>query len=777
MADEIIATTTTTTTTTPPTTTTTTYQPTAPPTSSDAPTSYVDVSFNFDSTSLRGHSITISLSNDDGSPISIEATKDTSSGTSDGTIQTIEVVEHSQRYIVLYITNILISYKGASTITITYGANQDQSFKFTINWSPDNISTDYGSFQFLSGGYGTLYINENDTSYPLSYICYDTENISIYTSSNLASITNDISDLVFDVNTDVNESTTERDFTIYGQGYSHTSSSLKSLTDTLFVIQYPYNNYYFEVDEYEVQLGTFAFRLATIPATQTQYIFTFTSNAPVIWSPQSSCINCVTSLSYNSDTGLGTCIVDFGEQNTSGIKSAQFNLMLGQYNIYQFEVRQNKVISNGYITFNENNVVYQYNDTSTHSVNFTATNCVDNSYSYSTNNEWIKLNSLTTSGGSGTIEFSLTENDVDSERIGTITIAGQSNGGAYTSTSINIKQLSTLAPIDFPIWKDVDITLTSEDTYVQYQITNNNNVVYNGRAFMMNGKSTIRINDILRDFINENLDLSKEYQIQSNNSHYRFYLNVPNANGVYYPYKQLRTWNDNSYDSSHKYKSGIISQYLNNTVDKRQLFLISVEDYPDNSTSSLNIYGTFQPLQGINETYIFDRTVNINNDVATYVLPASNFLSTISTTFNNDDVKTFTLDDGCKPYCLYWRNIYGGYNYCLFNDATKQTDNITSYDYSVENNNTTISFHKKQYLKEVVETWSIKSDYLTDAQSNIVKFIAHSPEVYLHDLVNDVIKPVLITDTSIDHKLYRNNSRKFVTYTFKLQNSNTKLIQ
>lgn len=727
-----------------------------------------DIVLEFDSSSLRGHSIILSLANDDGS--SMELT------TNDDTVQTVELVTYSERYYVFYVTNVLIDYEGTQTLTFKYGKNQAYTFSFQIHWSPNFVSSDVGSFQFLNDE--TIYLNGNETSYKLSYLSFDCTNLKVYSDSNLASINNNDNEFVYDIElTNNNNGASNRTFNISALGYSYSSKSLVELTDSLTVVQYPYNYYYFNLDEYQAQYSTHEYLIATIPATEISYSFTFTSNAPIIWFKDT--VNCTVSLDYDLETSnQGTITVAFGDENTGAARTGSFIIGIDDgSDLYYLYLIQQKVTSDGYIAATTTNNVLSYNDTSEHTLTFTATNCVEDNYSYSTDSEWITLNSLSVSSGSGTIKYQLSENEINEERTGTIYITGQSTGGAYTTTSINITQLSTLTPIDFPIWKDTDVTISSDEDYVLYNIVYNNETIYNGRAFSIDGSATIRVNDILRNFIDERIDLTKQYQVQSNNSHYTFIFNVQQSEGLYYPYVQLRTWNDNSYDDSVSYEPKYISQYIDFNVDKRQLFLVSVEDFYTNEDTSLNIAGIFTPIAGIAESSVFNRTVSINNDVATYVVPTSNFTSTISTTLNSSNSYTFTLVDSCKPYCLYWRNIYGGYNYCLFNDASKQTDSITNYDYSTESSNTTINFYKKQYLKEITESWNIKTDYLNDAQSNIIKYIPHSPEVYLHDLVNDKIIPVLVTDTSVEHKLYRNNSRKFITYNFKVENSHTKLIQ
>lgn len=751
-------------------------QPTSP-----AQPKTTDVEFNFDSSpqsgidphfpNNRGHSITLSLANDDGSDVKID--------NSDKNI-TIEEVSHKERCLVLYVENILIDYKGSSTITINYGKYQKSTFTIKINWNPNYVASDQGGFLSLNDS--NVYLQANTTSYPLSYICYNTQAPYFWTNLNIATI-NEVDDCVFDVNVQNNEGySTNKTFKVFGQAYSAEYSSTAVFNTTLNFTQYNTTGYYIDVDEefYEVKYSDNGYLLNTLTATQIVYTFNFTSNASIIWSPVSSRENCTVSVNYDETTGLGTCIVSFDGENTGGIRIANFQLWAGANpDIFFFEIHQNKPITDGYITINTPNNVVSYNDNSVQTINFTLNNCIDDSTSYSTNSEWINLKSLNISQGSGTIEFTTKQNERAEERKGLIYITSKSKGGVYTSTSVNIVQLPTLSLIEFPIWQDVDILLNDENPlskYVAYQLIINDEVVYNGRVFKIDDKGAIiRVNDILRSFINEKLDLTKKYQLQSNNSHYTFILNIQNTDGLFYPYKQLRVFNDNSYNAKTSYTSKYVSDFIQEYYDKRQLLLISVEDFADNIESTLSVHGILMATLEYQKT-VMDEEVKVVNDVATFIVPLHNFTSNPDSSFNKE-IKIYPLKNTCKPFCLYWRNIYGGYNSFLFNDASKQSDLITNYDIRLENNNTTLDYSRKQYMKEVQEKWTIKTDYINDAQARVLKYIVHSPEVYLHDLVNDNIIPVLITDSSLDHKQYRNNSRKLLTYTFTLENSNIKIIQ
>lgn len=129
----------------------------------------------------------------------------------------------------------------------------------------------------------------------------------------------------------------------------------------------------------------------------------------------------------------------------------------------------------------------------------------------------------------------------------------------------------------------------------------------------------------------------------------------------------------------------------------------------------------------------------------------------------------------CGDYALYYLNSHGGWDSFLIEGKVQKTDNITQYKYSKSFNNTTIEYESGRYISEIATKYVCYTSWLTDAQSaNLAKNLLSSNKVYLHDLVNNKIIPVIIENTTIDYKKYF-NERQMISYKINLVESQTKI--
>ena len=68
------------------------------------------------------------------------------------------------------------------------------------------------------------------------------------------------------------------------------------------------------------------------------------------------------------------------------------------------------------------------------------------------------------------------------------------------------------------------------------------------------------------------------------------------------------------------------------------------------------------------------------------------------------------------------------------------------------------------YRNDIERTISLVTDWLTDEESARMYHLFGSTNVLLHDLVDDIIRPVTITAKSWTEKTFRNNGAKLVNY-------------
>lgn len=135
----------------------------------------------------------------------------------------------------------------------------------------------------------------------------------------------------------------------------------------------------------------------------------------------------------------------------------------------------------------------------------------------------------------------------------------------------------------------------------------------------------------------------------------------------------------------------------------------------------------------------------------------------------------FVIESGhnyCGDWALYYSNRSGGWDSFLIEGNVKKIDNFEKYYINRSYNNTTMEWGKKVYHNEITTNYELHTGWLNDRQSEILAFnLLSSNQVYLHDLVNNKIIPVVITDDTAEYKTFKNNGRKMVNYTINVEAS------
>ena len=70
-----------------------------------------------------------------------------------------------------------------------------------------------------------------------------------------------------------------------------------------------------------------------------------------------------------------------------------------------------------------------------------------------------------------------------------------------------------------------------------------------------------------------------------------------------------------------------------------------------------------------------------------------------------------------------------------------------------------------EYLNEVTKRWTLRTGWLTDEQAARMHHVAGSVAVYLYDITDNALIPVVITDEQCEYKTYRGNGGRMVNYT------------
>ena len=161
-------------------------------------------------------------------------------------------------------------------------------------------------------------------------------------------------------------------------------------------------------------------------------------------------------------------------------------------------------------------------------------------------------------------------------------------------------------------------------------------------------------------------------------------------------------------------------------------------------------------------------TINFPSGVTTYVVEAEHYDGqTISLSG-----KTLYSVTACGDVALYYLNEAGGWDAFLIQGKVLRKDKYTQSDYYKSFDNNTIEFGRNRFLTDIVPTWELHTSYLTENQAErLVRNLLPSTKVYLHDLVDNEVYPVVITDTQAEYKTNANQNGKLISYTINVEGS------
>lgn len=125
----------------------------------------------------------------------------------------------------------------------------------------------------------------------------------------------------------------------------------------------------------------------------------------------------------------------------------------------------------------------------------------------------------------------------------------------------------------------------------------------------------------------------------------------------------------------------------------------------------------------------------------------------------------------CADYCLYYINAYGGWDSLLVDGNVKRVDEITSSEMYVKKATNSLDFGKTKYLNTITPTWTLYTGVMTDEEASRMHHLLESTEVYLHNLKEDVITPVIIRNSNCEYQTYTTNGRKLPHYTIEVEAS------
>ncbi len=124
-----------------------------------------------------------------------------------------------------------------------------------------------------------------------------------------------------------------------------------------------------------------------------------------------------------------------------------------------------------------------------------------------------------------------------------------------------------------------------------------------------------------------------------------------------------------------------------------------------------------------------------------------------------------TIDDGCTIYDTYrihWLNQYCGWDTFNFTKASQHTSNIDRKQFKsiLPLSYASSDRLKKNYSTKIVDVINLQSDWITDAESELIQSLIESPYAYLENSDGTFVA-INIANTSYQNKKYINGRAMF----------------
>lgn len=168
-----------------------------------------------------------------------------------------------------------------------------------------------------------------------------------------------------------------------------------------------------------------------------------------------------------------------------------------------------------------------------------------------------------------------------------------------------------------------------------------------------------------------------------------------------------------------------------------------------------------------------DLSLPINNDYAINMIDITSRVSKLGIVYNKFN-NTLTPNK-CGDYALYYLNNRGGWDTLLVNTKVNKSKNINYFTTERYAKYLNLDFEQYRYISELQNSYEINTGFLSNEQStNAVENLLTSNEVYLHNLKENIVYSVIITDTNVKYKYY-NDSMELPYYIIKIKESQIQL--
>lgn len=298
------------------------------------------------------------------------------------------------------------------------------------------------------------------------------------------------------------------------------------------------------------------------------------------------------------------------------------------------------------------------------------------------------------------------------------------------------------------IWKDYEVSfgnIAETDYTIEVPGTG---TIFAGHAVRRPDAAqlTVRINDVCADYLLHTVPSVSSKVSTAEDSAVTFA--VKDGGGTTVDTVQFVA--DWSFDYDHA--PSALADPVNGRVSAAQALVLSVLgssavtaslSYKDGTTGSVSVSASAGPVQVVS-------------------IPLDGYADLDTVTVGG---KTYKVVEGCHRYALLYVNAFGGWDTLLMEGRDGIEDGYDRHTMKRAYNNGVKSARGTvEYVNEVTRRWTLRTGWLTDAQSFRMHHVLGSVHVYLYDIADASLTPVVITDTACDYKTYKGNGGRLTQY-------------
>lgn len=325
------------------------------------------------------------------------------------------------------------------------------------------------------------------------------------------------------------------------------------------------------------------------------------------------------------------------------------------------------------------------------------------------------------------------------------------------------------AYISFPIWKTMNVDIPIVTPF--YSIKKGDDLIFSGKVYAQKTDlvRSINVNDIIEDYTSDSIDITSSQRWRKTENEKVFTLATGANETEMSDMFNLVVTDDWSY--ADRARAYFTSDPISYTLDSRQYFIFSVQNrYGD----TLPSYSYQTDTLSVGGTESGDYKVVSDESYTQIIKDISNLKTIDITEMNNvDDTRYFKVCTTKNKYCLYYKNLYGGYDSILLNPTSQLSASITDNTLTTDYDTTALNHYKRSYSKTVQNKWTLKTNLLNNTQSEKMRHIYTSNQMWLHNLETGRLYAVNPVDKTFTEKTFKSNKNKPLSYTITVEEAYT----